>query len=74
MHPFLWYLSQLTSVSLVSFTEDLCISNSIYYLYIAILLLIVIIGRVSLLCSSVSLLDSLNTPTAFCTLSGNLSL
>ena len=38
------------------------------------MLLIVIIGRDSLLCSSVSLLDSLNTPTTFCTLSGNLSL
>ena len=42
--------------------------------HIAILVIIVSIDRNSLLCSSTSLIDSINNPTPFCTLSGLIIL
>ena len=43
-------------------------------LYTAILVIIISIDRNGLLCSSTSLIDSLNNPTPFCTLSGLIIL
>ena len=44
--------------------------KKVLILYIALLVIIISIDRNGLLCSSRSLIDSLNNPTLFCTLSG----